>query len=491
MSVSVSMSPGWETVIGLECHAQLLTRTKLFCGCAVGFGDPPNTHVCPVCLGLPGALPVLNRHAVALAARMGLAVGCRVSERSIFARKNYFYPDLPKGYQISQYDRPLAEEGFLDIAVEQNGGRKRIGIERIHMEEDAGKLLHEGFPDASTKSGVDFNRSGVPLIEIVSRPELSRPDEAVAYAQALREILQYTGVSDADMEKGNFRFDGNVSVRRAGARELGTKVEIKNLNSFRFLERALVYEVERQIALLEAGEERVVQETRLYDDAADRTVSMRSKEEAHDYRYFPDPDLPPLKLSSVFIEEVRTTLPELPAERRERFVSELGLPAYDAEVLTGSRDVADYFEAAATTSGNPKAASNWVMSEVLRKLKETNESPGALRAGGEDLGELIRLVDAGTVSGKVAKDVFEKMIASGEKAKSIVEREGLVQISDPEAVSGLVRQVIASNRTQVEQYRSGEEKVLGYLVGQVMKASKGQANPKLAKETLLKLLSGD
>lgn len=485
------MSPGWQTVIGLECHAQLLTRTKLFCGCRVGFGDPPNTHVCPVCLGLPGALPVLNRHAVELATRMSFAVGCRVNQQSIFARKNYFYPDLPKGYQISQYDRPLAESGVLEIPLEASGSaRKRIRIERIHMEEDAGKLLHEGFPDAGTKSGVDFNRSGVPLIEIVSEPDLASPEEAVAYAQALREILQYAGVSDADMEKGNFRCDGNVSVRREGAPELGTKVEIKNLNSFRFLGRALAYEVRRQIERLESGES-VVQETRLYDADADRTVSMRSKEEAHDYRYFPDPDLPPLKLAPAFLEELRAALPELPAAKRARFVSELGLPAYDAEVLTGSRDLAEYFESAARESGNPKAASNWVMSEVLRKSKETGESPGSLPIRGEDLGELIRLVEEGTISGKVAKDVFEKMAASGDKAKAIVEREGLVQISDPEAVAELVRQVLRENPAQVEQYRGGEEKVLGFLVGRVMKVSKGQANPKLAKETLLKLLSGD
>jgi aspartyl-tRNA(Asn)/glutamyl-tRNA(Gln) amidotransferase subunit B len=489
--VSPGADTGWETVIGLECHAQLLTRTKLFCGCRVGFGDPPNTHVCPVCLGLPGALPVLNRRAVELAARMGLAVGCRVNERSVFARKNYFYPDLPKGYQISQYDRPLAVEGHLDIPVQESGSRKRVRIQRIHMEEDAGKLLHEGFPEAATKSGVDFNRSGVPLIEIVSEPELSSPDEAVAYAQGLREILQYTGVSDADMEKGNLRFDGNVSVRRAGAEALGTKVEIKNLNSFRFLGRALAYEVERQVELLEAGAERVVQETRLYDADADRTVAMRSKEEAHDYRYFSDPDLPPLNLAPVAIEELRSSLPELAEARRGRFVNELGLPAYDAEVLTASRPIADYFEAAARISGNAKAASNWVMSEVLRKLKESGEGVASLKVGGEELGELIRLVGEGTVSGKVAKDVFEKMAASGDKARTIVEREGLVQISDPAAVTELVRQILAANGTQVEQYRSGEEKVLGFLVGQVMKASKGQANPKLAKETLLKLLSGD
>ncbi|MGH9321005.1 MAG: Asp-tRNA(Asn)/Glu-tRNA(Gln) amidotransferase subunit GatB [Vicinamibacteria bacterium] len=482
MSVSTT---AYETVIGLECHAQLLTRTKLFCGCRTSFGEPPNTNVCPVCLGLPGALPVLNRRAVALAARMALAVGCRVNATSVFARKNYFYPDLPKGYQISQYDRPLAERG--EVALED--GRRKIGIERIHMEEDAGKLLHEGFADASSKSAVDYNRSGVPLIEIVSEPELSSPEEAVSYAEALREILQYTGVSDADMAKGNFRFDGNLSIRPRGATDLGTKVEIKNLNSFRFLGRALAYEVERQIAVVEKGG-RVVQETRLFDPDENRTAPMRSKEEAHDYRYFPDPDLPPLKLTSSYIEEIETALPELPASKRARFASEYGLSAYDAGVLTSSRALADYFEAVAQKSENPKAASNWVMSEVLRKLKESSASLDTFPIGGDTLGELIRLVDRGTVSGKIAKEVFEKMYLSSETAKTIVEREGLTQISDPNAIDEMVRAVIDSHPAQVAQYRNGEEKVLGFLVGQVMKASKGQANPQLARERLMNALSG-
>jgi aspartyl-tRNA(Asn)/glutamyl-tRNA(Gln) amidotransferase subunit B len=477
----------FETVIGLECHAQLQTRTKLFCGCRAGFGDPPNTNVCPVCLGLPGALPVLNRRAVLLATRMAIAVSCRVNPTSIFARKNYFYPDLPKGYQISQYDRPLAEDGGIEIDL-GGSGRKRIRIQRIHLEEDAGKLLHEGFPDASTKSGVDFNRSGVPLIEIVSRPELSSPEEAVSYAQALRQILVYTEVSDADMEKGNFRCDGNVSVRRRSDPELGTKVEIKNLNSFRFLGRALAHEVARQIQVLESGD-RVVQETRLYDPELDRTAPMRSKEEAHDYRYFPDPDLPPLTLAPAFLEEVAAGVPELPAAKRERLSREYGLPAYDAEVLTSSKELSLYFEAAARASGNPKAASNWVMTEILRKLKETGGSVASLAVPGEALGELIRLVDEGKLSGRVAKEVFEKMLSSGERAPAIVAREALAQISDLEAIAELARRIVEEHRAQVEQYRSGEEKVLGFLVGQVMKASKGQANPKLAREALTRLLS--
>jgi len=476
----------YEAVIGLECHAQLQTRTKLFCSCRAGFGDAPNTNVCPVCVGLPGALPVLNRRAVELAARMALAVGCRVNRDSIFARKNYFYPDLPKGYQISQYDRPLAQDGGLDI--ETGSGRRRIGIERIHMEEDAGKLLHEGFPDAATKSGVDFNRSGVPLIEIVSLPSLSSPEEAVAYAESLREILQYTGVSDADMEKGNFRCDGNVSIRPRGASALGTKVEIKNLNSFRFLGRALTYEVERQAALVDAGG-RVVQETRLYDPDADETHPMRSKEEAHDYRYFPDPDLPPLKLSAWMVDEIAKALPELPKAKRERFEAELGLPAYDASVLTSSRSLADYFEAAARRSGNPKATSNWVMSDVLRKLKESPVALEAFPVPPDALGELVGLVDQGKVSGKMAKEVFEKMYDSGEPAAKIIEREGLTQISDPAAIEGIARTVVEAHPDLVAQYRSGEEKVLGFFVGQVMKATQGQANPKLAREMLVRILT--
>jgi aspartyl-tRNA(Asn)/glutamyl-tRNA(Gln) amidotransferase subunit B len=476
----------YETVIGLECHAQLLTRTKLFCGCRAGFGDAPNTNVCPVCVGLPGALPVLNRRAVELATRMALAVGCRVNRDSIFARKNYFYPDLPKGYQISQYDRPLAEGGGLEI--ETASGRKQIAIERIHMEEDAGKLLHEGFLDAATKSGVDFNRSGVPLIEIVSRPALSSPEEAVAYAESLREILQYAGVSDADMEKGNFRCDGNVSIRPRGASELGTKVEIKNLNSFRFLGRALAYEVERQASLLDASS-RVAQETRLYDPDADETHPMRSKEEAHDYRYFPDPDLPPLSLSAEQVDEIAGALPELPKAKRGRFVAELGLPAYDAQVLTSSRSLADFFEAAARRSGNPKATSNWVMSDVLRKLKESPIAPEAFPIAPEALGELVALVDQGKVSGKMAREVFEKMYASGESAAKIIEREGLTQISDPAAIEPIARTIVEAHPDLVAQYRSGEEKVLGFFVGQVMMATQGQANPKLAREVLVRILS--
>ena len=475
----------YDTVIGLECHAQLLTTTKLFCGCRASFGAPPNTNICPVCIGLPGALPVLNRHAVELATRAALAIGCRINETSVFARKNYFYPDLPKGYQISQYDRPLAEGG--SIALELDSELKTVRIERVHMEEDAGKLLHEGFADAASKSGVDFNRSGVPLIEIVSEPDMSSPAEATRYAESLKEIVEYTEASDADMEKGNFRFDGNVSVRPKGRSELGTKVEIKNLNSFRFLAQALAFEVDRQIELIESGG-RVVQETRLYDADAGKTVAMRSKEEAHDYRYFPEPDLPPVKLAAAWIEETRENLPELPAQRRERLVSAYGLPRYDAGVLTSSRELADYFETAAESSGNPKAASNWVMSEVLRKVKETDAALGSFPVAPRALGELIKLIDDGAISNTIAKDVFEKMFSSGDAPGAIVEREGLTQISDTSAIEELVRGVIDENPDQVTELRAGKDKVLGWMVGQIMKASRGQANPKLARETLVRLL---
>ena len=478
----------YETVIGLECHAQLLTETKLFCGCRASFGAPPNTNICPVCIGLPGALPVLNGRAVELAARMAFALGCRVNETSIFARKNYFYPDLPKGYQISQYDRPLAEDGAVCIRI--GDADKRIRIERIHMEEDAGKLLHDGFEDSNVSSGVDLNRSGVPLIEIVSHPDLRSPEEATQFAQALKEILEYAEVSDADMEKGNFRCDGNVSVRPAGTIELGTKVELKNINSFRFLGRGLAYEVERQIAAYESGEsgERIVQETRLYDPDADRTVSMRSKEDAHDYRYFPEPDLPPLDLSSTWLDEQKRKLPELPEARRERLQSDYSIPAYDAKILTSSRARADYFEAAAKRSGSGKATSNWMMSELLRKLNESGVAIEDLPVTPESFGELIELVEKGTLSGKMGKDVFEKMVSSGDGPAAVVEREGLGQISDASAIEELVRTVIAKNPEQVAELKAGKDKVTGWMVGQIMKASRGQANPKLARETLVRLL---
>jgi len=476
----------YETVIGLECHAQLLTATKLFCGCKAEFGAAPNTNVCPVCLGLPGALPVLNRHAVTLATRMSLAVGCRVNETSIFARKNYFYPDLPKGYQISQFDRPLAESGTLTLPLPE--GEKTVRIERIHMEEDAGKLLHDGFPDADRKSGVDFNRSGVPLIEIVSHPDLGSPEEASQYAAAMKEILEYTETSDADMEKGNFRFDGNVSVRPKGETTLGTKVELKNLNSFRFLTQALNHEVSRQIAVIESGGS-VVQETRLYDPTADETRPMRSKEEAHDYRYFPEPDLPPLTLESAYIEDSRRDLPELPADKRRRLVADYEIPPYNASVLTSSKALGEYFETAAKVSGHATAASNWILSELLRKLKETGSSLADIPVTPEALGELVLLVESDTISGKTGKEVFEKMFSTGDAPKVIVERDGLGQISDEGAIEDLVRGILAEHTEQALELKSGKDKVLGFFVGKVMKASGGRANPKLARETIVRLIA--
>jgi aspartyl-tRNA(Asn)/glutamyl-tRNA(Gln) amidotransferase subunit B len=477
---------GYEPVIGLEVHAQLLTRTKLFCSCANRFGAPPNTLVCPVCLGHPGALPVPSRHAVELAIRAGLALGCRIEAVSVFERKNYFYPDLPKGYQISQYARPLATGGFLEVPA-RDGGTRRVRVERVHMEEDAGKLLHEGFAWSAERSGVDLNRAGVPLIEIVSSPDIRSPEEAHAYLGALRGVLQYAEVSDGNMEEGSLRCDANVSVRPRGQEALSTRVEIKNLNSFRHVARALEHEITRQVALVESGGA-VAQETRLWNAERGETAPMRSKEEAHDYRYFPEPDLPPLVVDAGWVESVRADLPELPAARRARFAAEHGLPAYDADVLTQDRAVADYFEAVARECFDPKAASNWVMTEVLRKLKEDDRplrdcpvSPGAL-AG------LVRLIGAGTISGKIAKDVFEKMWAQGAPPEAIVEREGLTQLSDAGALEGIVAELVASSPAQAASYRAGKTASLGWFVGQVMKRTAGRANPQVVNGLLKKAL---
>jgi aspartyl-tRNA(Asn)/glutamyl-tRNA(Gln) amidotransferase subunit B len=475
----------YEAVIGLEVHCQLLTATKIFCGCPNRFGDEPNTNVCPVCLGLPGSLPVLSRRAVTLALRAALATQCTVQPVSVFARKNYFYPDLPKGYQISQYERPLATEGRLEIAAE--GRLRQVRIHRIHMEEDAGKLLHEGFAWSAQKSGVDFNRAGVPLIEIVSHPDLRSAEEAQAYLAALRSVLLYAGVSDGNMEEGSFRCDANVSVRPRGAEALGIRAEIKNLNSFRHVGRAIEYEIARQVALKESGRE-VVQETRLWNADRGETAAMRSKEEAHDYRYFPEPDLPPLAVDAAWIEEVRASLPELPDQKRRRFVAEYGLPEYDAGVLTLAREVAEYFETVARASGNPKAASNWVMTEVLRKLKDDDRPLPSCPVPPDQLAALIGLIEAGTISGKIAKDVFEKMWAGAGDPRSIVEREGLTQLSDTAALQQAVAEVIAANPAQAATYRAGKASTLGWFVGQVMRRTGGKANPQLVNELLKKAL---
>jgi aspartyl-tRNA(Asn)/glutamyl-tRNA(Gln) amidotransferase subunit B len=472
-TLSSSATARYETVIGLEVHAQLSTATKIYCGCPTSFAAPPNTNVCPVCLGLPGALPVLNRAAVELAVKAGLALGCAIRPQSRFARKNYFYPDLPKGYQISQYDEPLAEGGHVDIVVD--GRAKRIGITRIHMEDDAGKSIHDGFKDSDRYSYVDLNRSGTPLIEIVSEPDMRSSDEAYAYLTEVKQVLQFIEASTCDMEKGHLRCDANVSVMLKGAAEFGTKVEVKNLNSFRFLKQALDYEIGRQVELVESGGT-VIQETRLYNPDTGVTASMRSKEDAHDYRYFPEPDLAPLRISSAWLEELRAAMPELPAHKRARFIGEYGLPEYDADVMLATRAVSEYFEAVALASGNPKMAANWVMGDLMGMLKaqgkEISESP----VSAAHLGELVKMIAKGELSGKLAKEIFPKMFSTGEAPDVIVEREGLKQISDTGALEKVIANVIAANPKQVDQYRGGKTTVMNFLVGQVMRATRGQAN---------------
>ena len=476
-----------EPVIGLEVHAHLLTRTKIFCGCSTAFGAPPNSQVCPVCLGLPGALPVLNRQAVDCAIKAALALGCEVQEESIFARKNYFYPDLPKGYQISQYERPLALRGVLDFHV--GGAARRVGITRVHMEEDAGKSLHEGLADSERCTYVDFNRSGVPLIEIVSEPDMRSAEEAAEFFSRLRAILVWLGVNDGNMEEGSLRCDANVSVRPAGQATLGTKAEVKNLNSFRHLQKALEYEIERQTDVLRGGGS-VRQETRLWDSTAGRTFSMRSKEEAHDYRYFPEPDLPPLVADAARVAAARASMPELPAARRIRFVAAYGIPDYDAGVLTQSAGLADYFERAAAGAGNAKAASNWIMGELLRAVNDRGIEIEQVPLTPVALAGLIALIDKGAISSSIAKDVFAKMYDSGRSAEDIVASEGLAQIGDEAALVAIVQLVMAQHPDPVAQYRAGKLATFGFLVGQVMKASGGKAHPKRANQILRRELDG-
>ena len=475
----------YEPVIGLEVHVQLATATKIFCGCPTGFGAPPNTNVCPVCLGLPGALPVLNRSAVELAIRGALALSCQVRAQSRFARKNYFYPDLPKGYQISQYDEPLAEHGFVDIVVD--GATRRIGVTRVHMEDDAGKSIHDGFKDSDRFSYVDLNRSGTPLIEIVSEPDMRSSDEAYAYLTELKQTLQFVEISTCDMEKGHLRCDANVSVRPRGTVPFGTKVEVKNLNSFRFLRQALEHEIARQVGVIEGGG-RVVQETRLYNPDLGETFPMRSKEDAHDYRYFPEPDLTPLRIGEAWLAEVRASMPELPARKRARFVADFGLREYDAGVLTSTRAASEYFETAARVSGDAKSAANWVMGDLMGVLKAEGKEIAESPVSAESLGELLKMIAQGELSRKLAKEVFPKMFATGTTAAAIVEKEGLKQISDTGALEKMVDDAIAGNPKQVEQYRGGKTSVMNFLVGQVMRASRGQAGVAEVTELLKRKL---
>jgi len=477
----------YEAVIGLEVHAQLLTKSKIFCSCSTVFGGEPNTHTCPICLGMPGVLPVVNKKAVELAIKTALATHCEIASFSQFARKNYFYPDLPKGYQISQYERPLASDGYVEIELGEERQKKKIGIMRIHMEEDAGKLLHEIGGAATEYSYVDFNRTGVPLIEIVSEPGMNIPEEASEYLRALREILQYLEVCDGNMEEGSLRCDANISLRPVGEKKLGTKVELKNMNSFRHVQNALEYETERQRGLLEEGAS-IIQQTRLWDADQGVTSSMRSKEEAHDYRYFPDPDLVPLAIDPEWINEIRKTLPELPIELRERFVRDYQLPLYDAKVLTSSKSLACYFEECVKLYPTPKTVSNWVMGELLRALNESKKEIKDCPIAPSSLVEMLKMVDEGIISGKLAKTVFEEMYQSRKKPTEIVEERGLTQISGEGELHTMIDHIIATYPSQVEEYRQGKEKLFGFFVGEVMKTTKGKANPHVVNELLKKKL---
>lgn len=472
----------YEAVIGLEVHAQLSTRTKIFCGCSTDFGNEPNSNVCPVCLGHPGVLPVLNKRAVEYAVKMGLAVNCHIAGKSVFARKNYFYPDLPKGYQISQYDEPLCTGGYIKV-YPQSGEEITIGITRIHLEEDAGKSIH----DRGSATLVDLNRTGVPLIEIVSEPDIRTAEEAVLYLSAIRQIVQYLGICDGNMEEGSLRCDANISIRQKGETKLGTKTEVKNMNSFRGVERAIEFEIARQIDLLEDGKE-IIQQTLLWNADTNSAHPMRTKEDSHDYRYFPDPDLIPVVLSEEYINEVRTNLPELPEKRRERFMEQYQIPAYDAGVLTQSKSIADYFEQVTARTKEFKLASNWVMVDLMKVLNEQKSGAEDSPVSAESLAGLINEITKGTISGKIAKEVFAEMVETGKEPLAIIKEKNLIQVSDPDEIKKIIRAVMDASPSQAEEYRSGKDKVFGYFVGQVMKQSKGKANPAMVNELLKEML---
>jgi aspartyl-tRNA(Asn)/glutamyl-tRNA(Gln) amidotransferase subunit B len=478
---------GYEPVIGLEIHSQLKTNTKLFCGCSTSFGAEPNTQVCPVCLGMPGVLPVMNKRAVEFAVMMGLATECEVRHKSVFSRKNYFYPDLPKGYQISQYDLPICEHGKIEIEI--NDKKKTIGITRIHMEEDAGKLLHGSGPEEASFSFVDLNRSCTPLIEIVSEPDIRCAEEAVEYLKAIHNIVVYLGVSDGNMDEGSFRCDANISVRPVGREKFGTRTELKNINSFKFVKDAIRYEIERQIDAIEDGEE-IIQETRLYDSAKGVTVSMRSKEEAHDYRYFPEPDLLPLEFDDAFVEEARGKLPELPAMKKARFISEYSLPPYDAGVLTAEQPIADFYEETVKIASDAKVVSNWVMGELMRLLNDAGQSITDCKVTSSALASLLEMLDKGTINAKTAKEVFEEVFKTGKDPKEIVKASGATQISDTDELASIIDGILEGDADSVARYKGGETKLMGFFVGQVMKATKGQGNPKVINQLLREKLEG-